>query len=44
MIEVVTDTFDGVWLRTCAAPLAERFGQDAIHVRAVPVEMLGEGA
>jgi hypothetical protein len=43
MVEVVTDTFDRAWWRTYAARLAERFDQDSIHVRAVPVEMLDEG-
>ena len=42
MVEVVTDTFDRVWWRTYAATLAERFGQESIHVRAVPVDMLDE--
>ena len=43
MVEVVTDTFDRAWWRTYAATLAKRFGQDSMHVRAVPVEMLEEG-
>ena len=43
MVEVVTDSFDRGWWRTYAATLAERFGQDSIHVRAVPVDMLDEG-
>ena len=42
MVEVVTDTFDRAWWRTYAATLAARFDQESIHVRAVPVEMLGE--
>lgn len=42
MVEVVTDMFDQAWWRTYAAMLAERFGQDSIHVRAVPVEVLHE--
>ena len=42
MVEVVTDTFDRTWWRTYVAMLAERFGQESIHVRAVPVDMLGE--
>ena len=40
MVEVVTDTFDRAWWQTYAAMLAERFGQETIHVRAVPVDML----
>ena len=43
MVEVVTDRFDRVWWRTYAATLAKRFEQEAIHVRAVPVDMLDEG-
>jgi hypothetical protein len=43
MFEVVTDTFDRAWWRNYAATLANRFRQDSIHVRAVPVEMLDEG-
>jgi len=40
MVEVVTETFDRAWWQKYAATLAERFGQDTIHVRAVPVDML----
>jgi hypothetical protein len=43
MVEIVTDSFDRAWWRTYAATLAERFRQDSIHVRAVPVDMLDEG-
>jgi hypothetical protein len=43
MVEVVTDTFDRTWWRTYAATLAARFGQEGVHLRAVPVEMLDEG-
>jgi hypothetical protein len=42
MVEVVTDSFDRAWWRTYAATLARRFQQQAIHVRAVPVEMLDD--
>jgi streptogramin lyase len=42
MVEVVTDRFDRVWWRTFAARLAERFRQDTIHVRAIPIQMLEE--
>ena len=42
MIEVVTNMFDRAWWRTYSAKLAERFHQETIHVRAVPVEMLDE--
>jgi hypothetical protein len=44
MVEVVTDTFDRAWWRGYAATLAERFQQDAIHVRALRVEMLDDEA
>ena len=43
MVEVVTDTFDRAWWQTYAATLAERFGQETIHLRAMPVDMLDEG-
>jgi hypothetical protein len=43
MVEVVTNTFDRAWWRTYAATLAARFGQETIHLRAVPIEMLDEG-
>jgi hypothetical protein len=41
MVEVVTETFDRVWWRNYAAVLAQRFGQDEIHVRALDIQMLG---
>jgi hypothetical protein len=43
MVEVVTDAFDRAWWHSYAAMLAERFSQDAIHVRAVPIDMLDKG-
>ena len=43
MVEVVTETFDRAWWRTYSETLAERFDQDTIHIRAMPVELLGEG-
>jgi hypothetical protein len=33
MVEVVTDAFDRRWWPGYAATLAERFGQDTIHLR-----------
>lgn len=42
MVEVVTDTFDRAWWRAYRATLAERFAQEAIHVRALPVDMPDE--
>ena len=42
MVEVVADTFDRAWWCTYAATLAERFRQESIHVRALPVELLDE--
>jgi hypothetical protein len=44
MVEVVTDCFDRAWWRTYASALAQRFRQDAVHVRAVPIEMLDDEA
>ena len=44
MVEVVTDTFDRAWWQTYCATLAERFGQETIHLRAVPVDMLDGGS
>lgn len=43
MVEVVTDRFDRGWWRTYSATLAERFAQEAIHVRAVPIDMPSDG-
>jgi hypothetical protein len=43
MVEVVTDRFDRAWWQTYSATLAQRFAQDTIHVRALPVEMPDEG-
>jgi hypothetical protein len=40
MVEVVAAEFDRAWWRQYAAMLADRFRQDAIHVRALHVEML----
>jgi hypothetical protein len=42
MVEVVTDRFDRAWWQSYAAALAERFHQETIHVRALPIEMLDE--
>lgn len=39
MVEVVADMFDKGWWRGYAKKLAERFRQDTIHVRALPIEM-----
>jgi hypothetical protein len=44
MVEVVTDRFDRVWWRTYAERLAARFRQEAVHVRAMTVELLDEEA
>jgi hypothetical protein len=40
MIEVVTGSFDRSWWRHYTATLAKRFGQEAIHVRALSIELL----
>jgi hypothetical protein len=42
MVEVVTDRFDRAWWRAYSATLAERFEQEVIHVRALPVDVLDE--
>jgi hypothetical protein len=42
MVEVVTNEFDRAWWRSYAATLARRFDQQAIHVRALPIEALDE--
>jgi hypothetical protein len=42
MVEVVTDRFDRAWWRTYAAALARRFRQGAIHVRALPIDLLDD--
>ena len=39
MVEVVAATFDRGWWRNYAATLADRFGQDTIHVRAMAVDI-----
>ena len=44
MVEVVTKTFDRQWWRAYAMTLRERFRQDAIHVRALRIEMLDDEA
>ena len=44
MVEVVTDTFDRAWWRTYVATLAARFGQQSIHLRAVPVAILDDNS
>jgi hypothetical protein len=44
MIEVVTERFDRTWWREYSSTLARRFGQEAIHVRALPIQMLDEEA
>ena len=42
MVEVVTDRVDRPWWRAYAATLAERFRQDAIHVRAMAIQLLDD--
>jgi hypothetical protein len=44
MVEVVTDRFDRGWWRTYTDKLAARFRQDAVHVRALTIELLDEEA
>ena len=38
MVEVLTETFDRTWWRAYAETLARRFGQQSIHIRALPAE------
>ena len=40
MIEIVSRTFDRAWWREHVERLRNRFVQDAIHVRAMTVELL----
>jgi hypothetical protein len=40
MVEVVAPTFDRPWWDAYAARLAERFTQEEMHIRAIPVETL----
>jgi hypothetical protein len=42
MVEVVTESFDRDWWQAYAATLRERFQQESIHIRALPVEMAEE--
>jgi hypothetical protein len=44
MVEVVTDRFDRAWWRAYVDRLATRFRQEAVHVRAMPIELLDEEA
>jgi hypothetical protein len=44
MVEVVAPRFDRDWWRSYVATLASRFEQEAIHLRALQVEMLDPGA
>lgn len=40
MVEVVVNTFDQRWWRQYHDTLAERFGEEQIHIRILPVEVL----
>lgn len=40
MVEVVAERFDRGWWREYSGRLAQRFGQDAIHVRALQIDLL----
>jgi hypothetical protein len=40
MVEVVAERFDRTWWREYTQRLARRFGQEAIHVRALQVDLL----
>lgn len=40
MVEVVVEDLDRVWWQRYAQTLAERFQQQVIHVRVLPIELL----
>jgi hypothetical protein len=42
MIEVVAPRFDRAWWRPYSRELRQRFSQEAIHVRALAIELLDE--
>jgi hypothetical protein len=44
MVEVITASFDRTWWRAYAATLARRFEQEAIHVRALSVDLVDDDA
>jgi hypothetical protein len=44
MVEVLAAVFDRVWWRGYATTLAHRFDQEAIHIRALHVEILDPAA
>ena len=44
MVEVVADRFERGWWRNYADRLATRFGQEVVHVRAIPIELLDDEA
>jgi hypothetical protein len=41
VVEVMTDALDREWWGRYSAELAERFRQDAIVIRAIPIETIG---
>ena len=44
MVEVLTAAVDRPWWRAYAGKLAQRFHQDTIHVRVLPVELIDENS
>lgn len=40
MVEVVAPAFDRAWWKAYASRLADRFQQEEMHIRAIPVETL----
>jgi hypothetical protein len=40
MVEVLVDALDRAWWSAYARTLAERFGEEEIHIRALPAESL----
>ena len=44
MVEVVAPAFDRGWWRAYSERLRRRFGQDAIHVRALAIDLLDDAS
>jgi hypothetical protein len=40
MVEVVAPAFDRAWWQAYAGVLADRFSQDTVHVRSLPIEIV----
>jgi hypothetical protein len=44
MVEVVVDDFDREWWQSYATRLAQRFDQDEMHIRALPLQIVSKSA